>query len=140
MARKVLIRDVVSCVLIGTIVGFGSALTLCLVFIVTPMQNVLGPRYAEFDLFVAVSVSLFTGAVTVVSAAAIAFRNLIKPRATLSRFVVCVFILAPVPVFAAFALAANGGWAWIGIIYISTCLGTLTSSRAAVFLQQRSRK
>ena len=105
--------------------GFGWGLSLLLI---TTFTDVLGPRYAEFDMFGVIGAAFFGAVVSSVTAAALAALLACRPP-TGQQIVVLtigVALLIAVPTF--FLLGApiiKCDWAWLLVIYLAICLGTL---------------
>jgi hypothetical protein len=128
--------------IVGGVSGGGAGIALAILFLSTPLERVLGPRYSEFDVFglffVAVVAALIASAASFISAiyAVSATNGREWLRSTIqSRYWVTV-VLVPTVLFAVLALAVNGEWAWLGLIHLSACLGILAGMGSALILPQ----
>jgi hypothetical protein len=134
-----LIRHVILCAVVGLLIGGASGVGLSTVFILSPMVDVLGPRYAEFDALAAIIAAGLAAVIAGVFAIPVAIWNLARPRSAFRRLIIYAFILVPAAIYAVLTFTVKGDWAWYGIMYVSACLGILAASRTAMFLERRSR-
>lgn len=117
---------------IGLLVGGGSGFALALLFISTPLQNVLGPRDSEFDVFGVIGVTLCGALIGCVGAVVAALQSEPKLRATFQPRNLILLIPVPVLCLMILTFAVDGEWAWLGLIYLSAVLGVLAGTRWAL--------
>lgn len=122
---------------IGFLVG-GSLGWAISTLLITAFTDVLGPRYAEFDMFGVIGAAFFGAVVSSIAAPALAALLAFRPPAgqQLVVLMIGVALLVAVPTFLLLAITIfNGDWAWLLVIYLAICLGTLTGVGASLLLR-----
>ena len=121
-----------SCV--ALIVGGGAGFAIGLVFISTPLQRILGPRYSEFDFFGVIGVSLLAPLIAVVATVIAVSQGLEKLRSTFRPRNLLSWTVAPFVLVVVLALFVDGEWAWLAVIHAASCLGILAGAGLSLWL------
>jgi hypothetical protein len=116
----------------GGVTGYG----LSYVFIITPLQRVLGPRYAEFDVFGVIGVTVFGALIACVGATVAAAQSANTIRSTFTTRNLIRLVLAPILVALVLTLSVSGELAWLGLIYLSACSGILAGAGSALLMNR----
>lgn len=121
---------------VGFLVGGAAGFTLSYVFISTPLQQVLGPRYSEFDFIGVYAVTVLAALLACVAATFAAAGNLTKLRSTFHARNLLWLVLAPILILFVLTIAVSGEWAWGGLIHVSACLGILAGAGMALLFKR----
>ena len=118
----------------GCLAGGASGCALSFLFISTPLQQVLGPRASEFNLFGVIGVTVFAALIASVASIVGAAGSLDRLRSTFQTGNLLSLVLAPTLIALVLTFAVSGEWAWPGLIYLSTCLGILAGAGSALLV------
>ena len=116
------------------LVGGATVCALSCLFISTPLQQVLGPRYSEFDFFGVIGVTVFASLIACVAATVAAAGSLVRLRSTFQTRNLLVLVLVPMLIAFVFAFTVSGEWAWLGLIHLSACLGILAGAGSVLLM------
>lgn len=118
---------------VGLLAGGGSGWALSLLLI-TAFTDVLGPRYSEFDMFGVIGAAFFGAGVSSVVAATLA--ALLASRSPTRHAMIGGALLILVPTFILLAATIIAGdWAWLLVIYLAICLGSLAGVGASLLIR-----
>lgn len=120
--------------IVGLISGGGSGFVLSFLFVLTPLQRVLGPRYSEFDFFGVIGVTVLGAVIACVGAAIAGLRSAERLRAAFRTRNLFTLVLVPAVSILVLTLSIDGEWAWLGLIHLSACLGILAGAWTALLL------
>ncbi len=123
---------------VGFLVGGASGFATSYIFIVTPLQQVLGMQYSEFDFFGVTGVTVFTALIACVAATYAGVGALTKLRSTFQTRNLLALVLAPMLVAIVLTFAVSGEWAWLGLIHLSACSGILAGAGSALLIGRDS--
>ena len=126
--------------LLGSVVGGATGLALSCIFVATPLQKVLGPRYSEFDAFGVIGVTLLSALIACVGATVAAAVSPNRLRATFKTRNLFALIVAPALVALVLTFVISGEWAWLGLIHVSSCLGILAGAGSALLFDRAANK
>lgn len=104
----------------------------------TPLQQVLGPRYSEFDFFGVILVTVFAAFIACVAATYAGVGTLNKLRSTFQTRNLLALVLAPMLVALVLTFAVSGEWVWLGLTHLSACLGILAGAGSALLVRRDS--
>lgn len=120
--------------LVAVLIGGGSAFAIGYLFIATPMQRILGPRYSEFDFFGVIGVTVVVPIIALAGTVVAVQQGVNKLRATFRPVNLLLLTVAPLILILALTLFVDGEWAWMGVVHLATCLGILSAARLALYL------
>jgi hypothetical protein len=112
--------------------GYG----LSYAFLTTPLQKVLGPRYAEFDFVAMIIVTFLSALIAWLGATVVAAVGANRLGGTFNTRNLFVLIVAPTLVGLALAFVISGDLVWWVIGYVSSCLGILAGGGLALLFEQ----
>ncbi len=119
--------------LVGLLVGAGSGFGISFVFIITPLQKILGPRYSEFDFFGVIGVTIFAALIAFIGATISAARSKQNLAATFRPRNLLAWVLAPLAATVVLTFAVDREWVWFGLIHLASCCGIFAGAGAAMF-------
>lgn len=128
--------QVVLSALVGLIVGSGAGFGLALLLVGGLWARLLGPRYAEFDIFGVWATAIISGLLALVLGVGIAVRDTAVVQRFLQPGNIAVVIGIPAAVLMLLGLT-DGNWLWLCLMHIAACTGVVAS--AAVVLRLRRR-
>jgi ABC-type transport system involved in cytochrome c biogenesis permease subunit len=139
LAVKFLQLKFVQCVVasfLGLVAGGATGYGLSFVFIVTPLQRVLGPRYQEFDIFGVIGVTVFAAVIASVGATVAAAQVTSKLRSTFTNRNLFTLVLAPTLFAFVLTFSVAGEIAWLGLAYLSACSGILAGAGLVLLMRR----
>lgn len=109
---------------------------LSYIFITTPLQKVLGPRYSEFDVFGVIAVTFFSTLIAWVGATVAAAVSHERLRSTFGTRNLFVLVVAPALVLLVLTFGISGEFAWLGLIHVSSCSGILAGAGSSLLFDR----
>lgn len=122
--------------LVGSVAGGATGFALSHVLITTPLQNVLGPRYTEFDGFGVILVTGLSALIAWVGATVAAALGRRRLRSAFGTRILLVLIAGPTLVGLVLVFVIRGNLVWWVVVYFSACLGVLAGGGSALLLDQ----
>jgi hypothetical protein len=129
----------IRCIIAGTVgflVGGVSGCVASSIFISTPLQRIMGQRFAEFDFLGVIGVTVGGALVAGVAATVAAAARYERIRSTFEARNLLVLMLAPTLVLVLLTFTVSGEWAWLVLIHLSACLGILAGAGCALFIRR----
>lgn len=102
----------------------------------TPLQQVLGPRYSEFDSIGVIGATVLAALIAGVAGALAAAQSLNKLRSTFRARNLRRLLVAPMLVAIILTFTVSGEWAWLGLIHLSACLGIFAGAISAMLVHR----
>jgi hypothetical protein len=114
----------------GAVCGFG----LSLLFLSTPLQRVLGPRYSEFDFFGVIGVVVFATPIAGLATLVATCRSRERMKATFGTRNLLGLVALPFAVLLGLTLRVSGEFSWVVLIHLSICLGLFAGVGSSLWL------
>ena len=122
--------------LLGSVAGGATGYALSYVFITTPLRKVLGPRYAEFDVFGVFLVTFLSALIAWFGATVAAAVGANRLRSTFNTRILFVLIVTPTLVGLVLAFVISGDLVWWALVYVSSCFGILAGGGLALLFDR----